>query len=438
MFNEKLFCSGEVVAVAFSGGKDSACLFDMLLKNKSSLGITLKAVNVEHGIRGESSVKDSEFVRAVCERADVPLKAYKLDCKAFSAAHGYSEEEGARIARYECFKDAIQSGFCDKVATAHHLSDSVETVLFNLFRGASVSGVTGISEVALSGKIIRPLASVSRAEIDAYVAENSVGFVTDETNLDSEYSRNFIRNEVLPLIRERFPEVERSVGRFAEISERENEYLDSLAVAALEYDRSAYLLAADLPDCVFARAAVIALKKLGVGKDYEKVHVDAVLALKTAESGNGVDLPKGLRAAKEYDKIAVYPVSAFNFAAGEVPFKTGNIEGYGKLLSFGRQGGENLKVKTLKFDGDKLPAGAVVRYRRSGDEFKKFGGGRKKLNDYFTDIKVPKRLRDCIPLVCCGKEVYLICGIEISDLIKVDKDTVNVLQCIYVDNYSGD
>ena len=80
----------------------------------------------------------------------------------------------------------------------------------------------------------------------------------------------------------------------------------------------------------------------------------------------------------------------------------------------------------------------MVRYRRSGDEFKKFGGGRKKLNDYFTDIKVPKRLRDGIPLVCCGKEVYLICGIEISDLIKVDKDTVNVLQCIYVDNYSGD
>ena len=421
--------------MAFSGGKDSACLFDMLLKNKSSLGITLKAVNVEHGIRGETSVRDSEFVRAVCERAGVPLKAYKLDCKAFSAAHGYSEEEGARIARYECFKDAVQSGFCDKIATAHHLSDGVETVLFNLFRGASVSGVTGISEVALNGEIIRPLSGVSRAEIDAYAAENSIEFVTDETNLNSEYSRNFIRNEVLPLIRKRFLEVEKSVGRFAEISERENEYLDSLALAALEYNRGAYLLAADLPDCVFARASVIAFKKLGVGKDYEKTHVDAVLALKTAESGNGVDLPKGLRAVREYGKIAVYAVADFKFAKRVVPFKTGNIDGFGKSLFFGRHVPENPKCKILKFDGDKLPVGAVIRYRSGGDEFKKFGGGRKKLNDYFTDIKVPKRLRDGIPLVCCGNEVYLICGIEISDLIKVDKDTENVLQCIYVDNY---
>lgn len=435
MLNKKLFRRGEVVAVAFSGGKDSACLFDMLLKNKSSLGITLKAVNVEHGIRGETSVRDSEFVRAVCEREGVPLKTYKLDCKAFSAAHGYSVEEGARIARYECFKDAIQSGFCDKVATAHHLSDGVETVLFNLFRGASVSGVTGISEVALNGKIIRPLSGVSRAEIDAYAYENSIAFVTDETNLDSEYSRNFIRNEVLPLIRKRFPEVEKSVGRFAEISERENEYLDLLATAALGYERGAYLLAADLPDCVFARATVIALKKLGVGKDYEKTHVDAVLALKTAESGSGVDLPKGLRAVREYDNIAVYAVSAFDIAEREVPFKTGDIDGFGKALYFGRQVPEKPKCKILKFDGDKLPFGAVIRYRKGGDEFKKFGGGRKKLNDYFTDIKVPKRLRDGIPLVCLGSEVYLICGIEISDLIKVDKDTKNVLQCMYVDNY---
>lgn len=436
MFNDKLFRRGEVVAVAFSGGKDSACLFDILLKNKASLGIVLKAVNVEHGIRGESSVKDSEFVLSVCEKANVPLKTYKLDCKTFSAEHGYSEEEGARIARYGCFKDALDSGFCDKIATAHHLSDSVETVLFNLFRGASVSGVTGIAVTAMNGKIIRPLANVSRAEIDAYAADNAVEFVTDETNFSNEYSRNFIRNEVLPLIRERFPEVEKSIGRFAEISEKENDYLNSLAAAALEKKQGAYLLNTALPDCVLARAVVIALKKSGVGKDYEKTHVDAVIALKSAENGCGVDLPKGLRAVKEYDKIAVYPVSEFVTEQKEVPFKTGKAEGFGRYLSFVKQADE--KIKTLKFDGDKLPKNAVIRYRRDGDEFKKFGGGRKKLNDYFTDMKVPKRLRDGIPLVCCGKEVYLVCGIEISDLIKVDKDTKNMLQCIYVDNYSGD
>lgn len=431
MLNRALFDKGDVVAVAFSGGKDSACLFDLLYGLQDQLSITVKAINIDHGIRGETSIRDSSFVKSVCAEKGVELKFYRLDCKQFSSENGYSEEEGARILRYKCFLDAIESGFCTKVATAHHASDSAETVLFNLFRGASTAGVTGIDDVALGGKIIRPLASVTRERIDEYVASKKIRFVTDETNLSDEYSRNFIRNRVLPLIKERFPEVEKSVCRFAEISAKENLYLDGEARRALTRDGEAIYIDLDSDDCVLARAIVVAMKELGIGKDYVKAHVDSVSALKHAKTSTEIVLPKGVKAIKEYDRIALY--RRVDTVDKEVKFAIGEIDGFGARLAFlpksQRLDGEN---KVLRFDADKLPDGAVIRYRRVGDEFTKFGGGTKKLNDYFTDKKIPNRLRDCIPLVCVGSRVYIICGIEISDLVRVDKDAANVLQCIYV------
>lgn len=437
MINDNLFNKGETIAVALSGGKDSVALLYSLLSVKDKLGIIVKAVNIEHGIRGVTSKRDSMFVADLCQKLSVPLKTYQLDCVKFSEENRYGIEEGARIARYDCFKSAIGEGFCDKVATAHHLSDSVETLLFNLFRGASLSGMTGIKSERNNGKIIRPFADTPKSEIEKYVADNGLPFVDDETNFESVYSRNYIRNEIMPVVSARFPEAEKSIGRFLKIAESENDFLEELAKKSLTRDGNAYVISIDTPDCIFARSVVLAMKSLGIAKDYVKLHVDAALSLKNLVNGSKISLPRNVYAAREYDKIAIYKAvkSDGNF---EKPFALGYIDGAIGKLSFGEINEKEKNVNELKygrslvFDLNKLPKNAVIRYKRSGDYFKKFGGGRKKLNDYFTDKKIPLRLRDSIPLVCAGSEVYIICGIEISDLIKVDKGTEKVVQCTYL------
>lgn len=437
MINDNLFNKGETIAVALSGGKDSVALLYSLLSVKDKLGIIVKAVNIEHGIRGATSKRDSMFVADLCQKLSVPLKTYQLDCVKFSEENRYGIEEGARIARYDCFKSAIGEGFCDKVATAHHLSDSVETLLFNLFRGASLSGMTGIKSERNNGKIIRPFADTPKSEIEKYVADNGLPFVDDETNFESVYSRNYIRNEIMPVVSARFPEAEKSIGRFLKIAESENDFLEELAKKSLTRDGNAYVISIDTPDCIFARSVVLAMKSLGIAKDYVKLHVDAVLSLKNLVNGSKISLPRNVYAAREYDKIAIYKAvkSDGNF---EKPFALGYIDGAIGKLSFGEINEKEKNVNELKygrslvFDLNKLPKNAVIRYKRSGDYFKKFGGGRKKLNDYFTDKKIPLRLRDSIPLVCADSEVYIICGIEISDLIKVDKGTEKVVQCTYL------
>lgn len=436
IINKKLFRRGEVVAVAVSGGKDSMCLLNLLLDGQGELGVTVKAINIEHGIRGETSVRDSEFVADYCEKRGVELKSYKLDCKSFSAKHGYSEEEGARIARYSCFYDALNSGYCDKVATAHHLSDTFETTLFNLFRGSSSAGVSGINETRDDGRIIRPLSAVSGKTLAEYASERSIPFVQDETNFEDDYSRNYIRNRVIPVILERFPEAERSVARFCELERKENGFLNGLAEQELKRNGEEFYISVGVDECVFARATVIALKRLGVGKDYEKSHIDAVLNLVNRENGKFVTLPKGVVAVREYDKVVLYRSN--RVLNRETPFSLCVTENFAKNFRFETtycgcelvKSGNRANIdRELNFDFDKIPSGAVIRAKRDGDVFVKFGGKKKKLCDYFTDVKIPLRLRDSIPLVCYGNEVLIVCGVEISDNVKVDDGTVNVTVC---------
>ncbi|MBR2384116.1 MAG: tRNA lysidine(34) synthetase TilS [Clostridia bacterium] len=425
MLNKNLFNRGDVVAVALSGGKDSVCLFHLLLANAKDLGITVKAINVEHGIRGEQSKSDSLFVEKLCKSLQVPLKTFSFDCIKYSKDNGMTVEEGARKFRYQSFLGLINEGFCDKVATAHHLSDNVETVLLNLFRGASPSGIKGIPEIAYEGKIIRPILQATREEIDGYVANKNLEYVVDESNKSDDYSRNFLRLNVIPKIKERFPEMERAVGRFVGVLLEEDEFMSKLAIQAVEKKDGVVSVLTRLDIPVFARACVIAMKECGIAKDYDKTHIDGLLALKTAPNGKRISLLNGVVGVKEYDRVAFYKKEDVDFI--ETNFFLGEI-GFGrdKIAVEVCEETPNLKAVNkgeLYFDLDKIPDGAVIRTRRNGDVFTKFGGGTKKLGDYMTDKKIPLLKRDSLPLIVKDNVVLVICGREISELVKIDKNT---------------
>ncbi|MBR2336359.1 MAG: tRNA lysidine(34) synthetase TilS [Clostridia bacterium] len=432
MLNLKLFNRGDVVAVALSGGKDSVCLLHILLSERERLGITVKAINVEHGIRGEESKRDSLFVKSLCKALNVPLKALEFDCVEFSRKNKMTVEEGARRLRYDSFFKLIDEGFCNKVATAHHLADNVETVLLNLFRGASPSGLKGIPEISHAGKIIRPILGATKEELDEYALKHGLEYVVDTSNQSDDYSRNFLRLNVIPEIKKRFPKMESAVNRFVNVLSGEDEFLSKKAREAVMLNGSSVSVLCSEDDVIFARASVIAMKDIGIAKDYDKAHIDGLLALKTSQNGKRIDLLNGVTAVKEYDRVSFYRQGEVE--QGDIAFGLGEFAfGEKKVVVSSLEGAVDFKAKQkgeCYFDLDKIPQGTVIRVRKDGDVFTKFGGGTKNLGDYMTDKKIPLIKRNSLPVLACGSEVLVVCGVEISQRVKIDEKTTRIAKII--------
>ena len=410
----------KVIAVALSGGKDSICLIDLLLKSAKEKNLTIKAVNIDHSIRGEESVRDSEFVKDYCKKVGVELRFFKVDAVKYSKENGLSVEEGARLLRYNAFETLLKEKFCNVIATAHHLSDNFETVLFNLFRGTSTKGLIGIPDKR--DGFIRPLINVTKKEIDDYVLKNNLPFVEDSTNSNTDYTRNYLRCEVIPKILEKFPTAEVSVKRLGEISKEENDFLDELSNSYLEFCDGKYLLPISLSPILLKRAAKTILYNLGIKKDYESIHFNDIIKLTSLNNGSKITLPQNVVAVKEYDKLAFY-IETEKQICKPLNYKVGKFKFLGKSLEISKNPLDN----ALVFDGDKIPNNAVIRTKRDGDIFKKFGGGTKKLKDYLIDKKIPRANREELPLLAVDDKILLIFGVEISDDIKVTETTVNTL-----------
>ncbi len=411
---------------------------------RDKLQLKIIALNVEHGIRGQSSLKDTEFVKKYCAEQNIPLLTYSVDCLAEAQKSGLSVEEAGRKLRYECFFDALEKGACDYVATAHHSADNAESVLFNLLRGSGLKGLTGIKEV-FEGKIVRPLLRTSKAQIEEYLAKNSIPYVTDETNLDDQYTRNYLRLNVMPSIKKAFPEAESSICRFAEIAKAEDQYLDQAASNLLIREDGTIKLGINSHPALFSRACVLAIKAMGICKDWTKEHIAALQLLKEKENGAKVSLKSGVIAIKEYDNIVFFrdtsttqpPIDALN---GEkdgketAPFSVGLLTIDSKCVKIEYvASSEELDLKNGCFaDYDKVPQTAVIRHRRQGDVFTKYGkgergGGSKLLNDYLTDVKFPLRNRDNLLLLADGNEVLVILGLAVSNKVKVDQSTKKII-----------
>ncbi len=418
--------NNKTVAVALSGGADSMSLLHYMQSVANDYPFNLVAINVEHGIRGKSSIADSTFVTDYCKTNNIPCLCYSIDTISFAAEKKLSIEQAARLLRYDCFYDAISNKKCDVVATAHHRSDNLESVLLNLFRGTGLKGLAGISQ-SYDGKIIRPLINVSKDEINEYVTENVIPFVLDETNLSDDYTRNFLRLNVIPKIKEVFPEMEKSVSRLSQIVKIEDDYLDEQALNYLTVTEQIAKIPVSTPPALINRAIIHALKRLGLKKDWERAHVESVANLVLLQTGATVCLPKNLYAIREYDHLII-AAQTDGVLSSPIPFSLGThlFNGYGVEI-IKTPPPENLR-DGFYFDLDKIPSSAVIRQKADGDVFTKFGGGTKKLSDYLTDLKIPLRLRDGLPILADGNDVLCIVGVAISDKIKVDETTKNIIK----------
>lgn len=233
------------IVVGISGGADSVALLTALSKQP---GLNLTAVHCNFHLRGEESDRDMAFVADLCSRAGIRLIMVDFDVEADRALHGGSVEMACRRLRYDKFREILRETGAERVAVAHNADDQAETLLLNLMRGCGVAGLRGM--VADTGEVIRPLLGVTRSEIEGYLEANDLGHVEDSTNADTDYRRNFIRNEMIPLLATRWPEVKKSLCRTALIMNEEERILDWCAEKLLGDDihRLPFSRITDSPD----------------------------------------------------------------------------------------------------------------------------------------------------------------------------------------------
>ena len=286
---------GGRILCAVSGGRDSMCLLHYLWQLGQRENFAVAAVHMNHGQR-DTARRDELFVQNFCRDRRIPCVTERVSVPEKAKEWGVSIEEAGRRLRYAAFDRAAELTCSDRIATAHHAADQAETVLLHLLRGTGPEGLAGIPPVR--GRIIRPLLETSRQEIEAYLEENRISHVEDETNSDTAMTRNRLRLEIMPLLKELYPGVERSICRTAEILRREESCWQALVDRALPESGTEMpcteLLA--LPYAMRLRALRTLTKRTRAGqKDFGAVHYEAMEALLHG-SGGVVSLPGGLTA----------------------------------------------------------------------------------------------------------------------------------------------
>lgn len=293
---------GEKVLCAVSGGLDSMCLLHMLDAWCREQGGRLAAAHFNHRLRGGAADRDEEFVRETCELWGIPLTAGRGDVREYAKREGLSAEEAARTLRYAFLRRAAEELECERLYTAHHADDNAETVLLNLIRGTGLRGLTGM-DWERDG-LCRPLLGVTREELEAYAVRWNVPHVEDETNADPEAaSRNLLRLQVMPFLKELNPRAAEHIGQTAQRLREVDRFLEAEAAARTahaEVREGRVTLSmdalAEAPEAVRPRMLLRLFDLLGVGRrDIGAAHLEALLAL---TSGGSLSLPHGITARK--------------------------------------------------------------------------------------------------------------------------------------------
>ena len=461
----------DVVIAGVSGGADSICLLLLLEKLKKEWNFGLAVVHVNHCLRGKDADADETFVRDFCEKMDIPILCVREDVKAYAEQYKLSEEEAGREVRRAAYRQAMDRYGGTKIALAHHMDDNAETMLLNLARGTGMKGMAGIRPV--NGRYIRPLLAVRRREIEAYLREQHIGYQTDSTNLEDAYTRNRIRNHVIPYLESHVNrKTVEHMQEYAEQMEQATGYLnrqtDKLWKACVKETEAGYQIAlqpfleADEALHPYLIRRVIAAAA-GREKDIESVHVRNVAELCGRQSGRRVMLPYGLEAVREYDTIRIRERKmAAGRKNGMAVAETGNDDSGERaevLLCrpgegiFDRKMEEGIRLRVFScekipdafeerlytkwFDYDIIQSDVVLRGRRSGDYLQIDAQGHtQKLKNYLINAKIPKGQRDRIPLVAAGQEILWIIGYRQNQKYQITEHTKRILE-IQVENYGG-
>ncbi len=430
---------GDSVILGVSGGADSVCMLHLLNSLKEDLGIELTVVHVNHGIRGIEAEQDAEYVEHISKELGVECKIFHIDIPAIATQKKMSEEEAGRIERYAVFESVAEEIGANKIAVAHNLNDNSETVLFNLFRGSKLKGMTGIP--VKREKIIRPLLCLTRKEIEEYLEKHHLDYCIDSTNKETEYSRNKLRLDILPYIKENInSKAEEHIVNTAQSLREIYDYIECQTDEAYEnYVKNNIILneAKDLPSVILKEVVRRWIfNNTGSLKDITATHIDMVISLLHNSVSKKIEIPCSFIIKKGYQGIELGEREEPKKKIGQVLLednKINQVEYFSVSFEKSSINKENVPdlMYTKWFDYDKINK-LLLRSRQPGDYIiidKK--GGKRKLKDYFIDEKVPREKRDEILLLADGSHIVWIVGYRISEYFKVSDETKNIIKIAY-------
>lgn len=451
---------GDRIVIGVSGGADSVCLFHVLFRLMEEYNLNLFVVHVNHGIRKIDADLDEAYVKELCDERKIPFRSLKVDIKKIVERDGLSEEEAGRLIRYEEFYRCYEENKCNKIAIAHNKNDNAETILFHLFRGSGMKGLSGILPVR--DEIIRPLLGIERIEIEHYLKEMEIKYCNDYTNDTDDYSRNRIRHHILGYandyinvkatnnivhagnqIREVYKFLEKNIDlefdKTVTLNEKETTY---------EIDIHKLML----QDTIIQRGIVRKIFYLLAGKlkDVEFDHTDLVLSLMKKQVGKRLDMPYGIVALRGYSGITMFQKKEKN-RKGEFKEEVANItpiaiNGLSETLKevFIPGFNQTIGIKLINykknmiipqngctkwFDYDKIKNTVLIRTRAVGDFIEiDEKGSQKKIKSFFIDEKIPREERDSKLLVADGSHIMWIIGSRISEGYKVNEETKVILE----------
>ncbi|MCL2061072.1 MAG: tRNA lysidine(34) synthetase TilS [Firmicutes bacterium] len=299
----------EKLAVAVSGGADSMCLLSLALNAPFIKKQNLRVVSVDHQIRAESA-HDVQFVQEFCLRHGVTFLPYAVNVPALAKKSGASLETAAREARKKIFALLVAEKTADKVLTAHHASDNAESIFMHLLRGCGLQGLCGM-EMLHEGFLLRPLLDVQKDEIVRYISQNELPFTQDETNTDNTYTRNFIRNEILPRIKQRYTGAENALINLSQDARTALAFIDAGAAGQHSaVQDGVYTVSLDkLKNPAAAARHITHALPPHIARLLQRKHIELIIALQFADEHAGIDLPAKFRAVKQAGSIVLFSKS---------------------------------------------------------------------------------------------------------------------------------
>ncbi len=420
---------GDRVVVGLSGGADSVCLLSLLCSLREKYSLTLTAAHVNHGIRGDEAKRDEDFCIKLCEKLGVQCEVLHADIPALAKQSGEGLEECGRRVRYEFFNSLC--GENGKIAVAHNMNDVAETLIFNLTRGTALKGAGSILPVR--DNVIRPLIDTPRSEIEAYLKENGLTYVTDSTNLENDYARNKIRNLVLPVLTEINPDAVGAMAAFCEGVRNDAAFLDSLADGAF----ADCVKDSELDEKKFSR--LNASVKGRVAKKYLESLTDAdVLSkhvedfLKFSQNGEALQTAGALRLVKRNGIIKPFEDCA---AAFSVEFKKENCSvsypyGEAHISIIGKKDLQNLNKALAEnlIDCDKIADSLKLRSRSEGDAITlKKRGVTKTLKKLFNEAGIEPSKRNTVAILDSGGCAVWVEGFGVNKKFSADGNSEKML-----------
>lgn len=428
--SNQLLQQGDRVLVGLSGGADSVALLRLL----GSLGYECVAVHCNFHLRGEESDRDQKFVERLCAGLGVVLSVVHYDTVEFARERQCSIEMAARELRYNDFERLRAHYDCQAIAVAHHIDDSVETVLMNLVRGTGLRGMTGIR--ARNGNVIRPLLCLRRYDIENWLREQGHEYVTDSTNLECDYTRNKVRLQLLPLLRQLNPDADGAIH--------------STSVRLMECFRIySNAVGRDIERCMSSDGHQ---RVLDIGRLRQSASVEAVLYEILSPYGyndsqisdimESLDGEPGRRFVSDRtvlvkDRDSLILMEKAELGSDAFVVKVEKKDGY--AVSLGDGHGMSVRVmpagtpivrdrNVAMLDADRLSDSLSLRTWRQGDSFVPFGmKGRRLLSDFMTDLKMSLFQKQNQLVLCDGDNIVWVVGQRIDNRYRVNDDTSSIL-----------